>query len=60
MFNSFIKPNNKYTLISAICEPRKKLRLTRSDQLNGGVFYVYLPHSIADDGFYIGFTTDLR
>jgi putative endonuclease len=25
-----------------------------------GMFYVYLLHSIADDGFYIGYTTDLR
>jgi putative endonuclease len=25
-----------------------------------GVFYVYLLHSIADDGFYLGYTTDLR
>jgi predicted GIY-YIG superfamily endonuclease len=24
------------------------------------MFYVYLLHSIADDGFYIGYTTDLR
>jgi hypothetical protein len=24
------------------------------------VFYVYLLHSIADDGFYIGYTTDLK
>jgi putative endonuclease len=26
----------------------------------GGMFYVYLLHSIAEDGFYIGYTTDLR
>jgi predicted GIY-YIG superfamily endonuclease len=25
-----------------------------------GMLYVYLLHSIADDGFYIGYTTDLR
>jgi predicted GIY-YIG superfamily endonuclease len=25
-----------------------------------GIFYVYLLHSVADDGFYIGHTTDLR
>jgi putative endonuclease len=24
------------------------------------MFYVYLLHSIADDGFYIGYTTNLR
>ncbi len=24
------------------------------------MFYVYLPHSIADNGFYIGYTTDLK
>jgi putative endonuclease len=24
------------------------------------MFYVYLLHSVADDGFYIGYTTDLR
>jgi predicted GIY-YIG superfamily endonuclease len=24
------------------------------------MFYVYLPHSITDNGFYIGYGTDLR
>jgi putative endonuclease len=24
------------------------------------MFYVYLPHSITDNGFYIGYSTDLR
>ena len=25
-----------------------------------GMFYVYLLHSIADDGLYIGYSTDLK
>src|SRR6266480_7407214 len=60
MFNSFIKPNNKHTLIWAICEPRKRLRLSQSEQLNVGMFYFCLLHSIADDGFYIGYSADSR
>src|SRR6266496_12868 len=41
-------------------EPRKRLRLTRSRVLMTYVFYVYLLRSVADDGFYIGFSRDLK
>ena len=41
-------------------EPRKRLRLTRSRVLMTYVFYVYLLRSVADDGFYVGFSRDLR
>jgi GIY-YIG catalytic domain-containing protein len=37
----------------------KRLRLTRWSSLIDGMFYVYLLHSIADHGFYIGYTMDL-
>ena len=30
------------------------------EALRVDMFYVYLLHSIADDGFYIGFSTDLK
>jgi len=41
-------------------EPRKRLRLTRSRVLMTYVFYVHLLRSVADDGFYIGFSRDLK
>ena len=40
--------------------PRKRLRLTRPGALMSDMFYVYLLRSVADDGFYIGFSTDLK
>jgi putative endonuclease len=41
--------------------PRKRLRLTRSLRVQSDrMFYVYLLHSTKDNGFYIGFSTDLK
>ena len=38
----------------------KRLRLTRSGALIIAMYYVYLLRSVTDDGFYIGYSTDLR
>jgi len=46
---------------AAAARPRKKLRLTRLSAVKYGVmYYVYVLHSIKDNGFYIGFSTNLR
>ncbi len=41
-------------------EPRKKLRFTRFNCINRDVFYIYVLHSVADQGFYIGYSKDLK
>ncbi len=38
----------------------KRLRLTRSGALIIAMYYDYLLRSVTDDGFYIGYSTDLR
>src|SRR5262245_38043408 len=41
--------------------PRKRLRLTRLSALeNGAMYFVYVLQSQSDNGFYIGFSTNLR
>jgi len=40
--------------------PRKRLRPTPLARYKERMFYVYLLHSTKDNGFYIGFSTDLK
>ncbi len=50
-----------FTLLPRLDSNRvKRLRLTRSGALIIAMYYDYLLRSVTDDGFYIGYSTDLR